>query len=61
MAAPTMESLGWRADYSPNYYAAFLLQDPDGYRIEAYCARTPLAPTCPRKAGESVVRGIRAG
>jgi catechol 2,3-dioxygenase-like lactoylglutathione lyase family enzyme len=31
---------GVRADYSPNYYAAFL-QDPDGYRIEAYCARTP--------------------
>lgn len=25
-----------RADYAPDYYAAFLL-DPDGYRIEAYC------------------------
>lgn len=27
---------GLRADYGPNYYAAFLV-DPDGYRIEAYC------------------------
>lgn len=27
---------GVRADYGPNYYAAFLV-DPDGYRIEAYC------------------------
>lgn len=26
---------GVRADYSPDYYAAFLV-DPDGYRIEAY-------------------------
>lgn len=26
---------GIRADYSPDYYAAFLT-DPDGYRIEAY-------------------------
>ena len=25
-----------RADYSPDYYAAFLM-DRDGYRIEAYC------------------------
>lgn len=28
---------GLRADYDPNYYAAFVI-DPDGYRIEAYCA-----------------------
>lgn len=28
---------GVRADYDPNYYAAFV-KDPDGYRIEAYCA-----------------------
>jgi catechol 2,3-dioxygenase-like lactoylglutathione lyase family enzyme len=27
---------GLRTDYSPDYYAAFLI-DPDGYRIEAYC------------------------
>ena len=29
---------GLRADYGPNYYAAFVI-DPDGYRIEAYCGR----------------------
>jgi catechol 2,3-dioxygenase-like lactoylglutathione lyase family enzyme len=29
---------GVRADYSPNYYAAFVV-DPDGYRIEAYCGQ----------------------
>ena len=29
---------GIRADYGPNYYAAFAL-DPDGYRIEAYCGK----------------------
>ncbi len=29
---------GVRADYDPNYYAAFVV-DPDGYRIEAYCGR----------------------
>ena len=29
---------GPRADYGPNYYAAFVI-DPDGYRIEAYCGR----------------------
>ncbi len=29
---------GLRADYGPNYYAAFAV-DPDGYRIEAYCGR----------------------
>ena len=28
---------GVRADYDANYYAAFVI-DPDGYRIEAYCA-----------------------
>lgn len=28
---------GMRADYGDNYYAAYLI-DPDGYRIEAYCA-----------------------
>lgn len=27
---------GIRADYAPDYYAAFLV-DPDGYRLEAYC------------------------
>jgi catechol 2,3-dioxygenase-like lactoylglutathione lyase family enzyme len=30
---------GIRAEYAPDYYAAFVV-DPDGYRIEAYCART---------------------
>ncbi|MBI5503174.1 MAG: VOC family protein [Deltaproteobacteria bacterium] len=29
---------GVRADYSPSYYAAFLL-DPDGNNIEAVCTR----------------------
>lgn len=29
---------GVRSDYSPNYYAAFVI-DPDGYRIEAYCGK----------------------
>jgi len=27
-----------RKDYSPNYYAAFVI-DPDGYRIEAHCGK----------------------
>jgi catechol 2,3-dioxygenase-like lactoylglutathione lyase family enzyme len=27
---------GLRADYGPDYYAAFVV-DPEGYRIEAYC------------------------
>ena len=27
---------GLRANYGPNYYAAFVV-DPDGYRIEAWC------------------------
>lgn len=27
---------GVRKDYSPDYYAAFVV-DPDGYRLEAYC------------------------
>lgn len=27
---------GIRPDYSPGYYAAFVI-DPDGYRLEAYC------------------------
>lgn len=30
---------GVRAEYSPNYYAAFLI-DPEGYRIEAYTSAT---------------------
>jgi catechol 2,3-dioxygenase-like lactoylglutathione lyase family enzyme len=29
---------GLRADYSPNYYAAFLI-DPDGNNVEAVCLR----------------------
>lgn len=29
---------GIRADYDPNYHAAFVV-DPDGYRIEAHCAK----------------------
>ena len=29
---------GLRADYGPNYYAAFVV-DPDGYRIEGYCGK----------------------
>lgn len=28
---------GPRTDYGPDYYAAFAV-DPDGYRLEAYCA-----------------------
>lgn len=28
---------GLRTSYGPDYYAAFVV-DPDGYRIEAYCA-----------------------
>jgi catechol 2,3-dioxygenase-like lactoylglutathione lyase family enzyme len=28
-----------RADYSPDYYAAFVI-DPDGYRLEAHCSRS---------------------
>jgi catechol 2,3-dioxygenase-like lactoylglutathione lyase family enzyme len=31
---------GPRADYGPGYYAAFVI-DPDGYRIEAHCERSP--------------------
>jgi catechol 2,3-dioxygenase-like lactoylglutathione lyase family enzyme len=31
---------GVRADYAPDYYAAFVI-DPDGYRIEAYCKQAP--------------------
>jgi catechol 2,3-dioxygenase-like lactoylglutathione lyase family enzyme len=27
---------GLRPEYGPDYYAAFI-NDPDGYRIEAYC------------------------
>jgi catechol 2,3-dioxygenase-like lactoylglutathione lyase family enzyme len=27
---------GVRKDYSPDYYATFVV-DPDGYRLEAYC------------------------
>ena len=27
---------GLRADYGPDYYAAFVI-DPEGYRMEAYC------------------------
>jgi catechol 2,3-dioxygenase-like lactoylglutathione lyase family enzyme len=30
---------GIRAEYSPDYYAAFAI-DPDGYRIETYCRST---------------------
>ncbi len=29
---------GLRPEYDPNYYAAFVF-DPEGYRIEAHCAR----------------------
>ena len=29
---------GLRADYGPNYYAAFAV-DPDGYRLEAHCGK----------------------
>ena len=29
---------GIRAEYSANYYAAFVV-DPDGYRIEAFCGK----------------------
>jgi catechol 2,3-dioxygenase-like lactoylglutathione lyase family enzyme len=29
---------GLRTDYGPDYYAAFVI-DPDGYRLEAYCAK----------------------
>jgi catechol 2,3-dioxygenase-like lactoylglutathione lyase family enzyme len=33
---------GVRADYDPNYYAAFVV-DPDGYRVEAYCGKAEKA------------------
>lgn len=29
---------GLRADYGPDYYAAFVV-DPEGYRLEAYCGK----------------------
>lgn len=29
---------GPRADYGPDYYAAFVI-DPEGYRLEAYCSK----------------------
>jgi catechol 2,3-dioxygenase-like lactoylglutathione lyase family enzyme len=29
---------GLRADYGPTYYAAYVV-DPDGYRLEALCAK----------------------
>jgi catechol 2,3-dioxygenase-like lactoylglutathione lyase family enzyme len=29
---------GLRSDYSPTYYAAFVI-DPDGYRLEAHCEK----------------------
>jgi catechol 2,3-dioxygenase-like lactoylglutathione lyase family enzyme len=29
---------GVRKDYSPNYYAAFVV-DPDGYRLEVHCEK----------------------
>jgi catechol 2,3-dioxygenase-like lactoylglutathione lyase family enzyme len=29
---------GVRSDYSPGYYAAFVI-DPEGYRLEAYCGQ----------------------
>ena len=35
-AAATMAEPGLRADYSPSYYAAFLI-DPDGNNVEAVC------------------------
>ena len=28
---------GLRTDYGPDYFAAYVI-DPDGYRLEAYCA-----------------------
>ena len=28
---------GLRSDYAPDYFAAYVV-DPDGYRLEAYCA-----------------------
>jgi catechol 2,3-dioxygenase-like lactoylglutathione lyase family enzyme len=30
---------GLRVDYGDNYFAAFVV-DPDGYRLEAYCANS---------------------
>ena len=30
--------LFFEVPYSPNYYAAFVI-DPEGYRIEAYCGK----------------------
>lgn len=38
VGAPDHGSPGLRADYSPTYYAAFLL-DPDGNNVEAVCTR----------------------
>jgi predicted lactoylglutathione lyase len=33
---------GVRADYGPEYYAAFLV-DPDGNNVEAVCLKQPVA------------------
>ena len=35
---------GLRADYSPNYYRAFLI-DPDGNNVEAVCSVSPCSRT----------------
>ena len=37
-AAPAGAHVALRADYSPSYYAAFLL-DPDGNNLEAVCLK----------------------
>ena len=31
---------GLRADYGPDYFAAFVI-DPEGYRLEAHCSENP--------------------
>jgi len=38
-AMPSLLGPGPRANYGPNYYAAFVI-DPDGYRLEAHCGRS---------------------
>jgi hypothetical protein len=37
-AAETMDNLGVRAQYHPDYYAAFVY-DPDGNNIEVVCRK----------------------
>ena len=43
---------GLRADYHPNYYAAFVI-DPDGHNVEAVCHAPPAPPRAARRKGST--------